>query len=397
MGIVGSSKNLLRKRGGEEEAKVEFVELFFDLVFVFAVTQISHSLLENLTLTGALQTAFLLMSVWWVWIYTSWVTNWLDPQQTAVRLMLFVLMFAGLILSTSIPAAFETRGLSFALAYAAMQLGRTLFMMWALRNHNRGNYLNFCRIAAWLLLSAVLWIAGGLAEGEARYGLWILALFVEYISPALRFWTPWLGASDIEDWNVAGGHLAERCGLFIIIALGESVLVIGATFSGLEWSAAFIQAFVASFAATVAMWFIYFNVGAGAARHHIETSSNPGRIARLAYTYIHVLLVAGIVVTAVADELVLAHPVGHHAELPTILAMIGGPALYLVGNLLFKWTCFGRAPLSHLVGLALLAVLAAFGSMLDPLPLGIATTLILIVVAVWEHVSLQGSAHRQPT
>ena len=393
MAILGSRKNLQRQRVEGEEAKVEFIELFFDLVFVFAVTQISHTLLEHLTVAGAFQAVFLLMAVWWVWVYTSWVTNWMDPRQPSVRLMLFGLMFAGLILSTSIPKAFETRGLSFALAYVAMQLGRTLFMMWALRHHNRGNFLNFCRIAIWLLVSGVFWVAGGLADGETRYVLWIVALFIDYISPAMRFWTPGLGASNLSDWDVEGGHMAERCGLFIIIALGESVLVIGATFSNLEWSEAYVQAFVASFVATVAMWFIYFNIGAAAGRHNIETSANPGRLARLAYTYIHVLLVAGIVVTAVADELVLAHPVGHHAELPLILTAIGGPTLYLFGNLLFKWTFYGRAPLSHLIGLALLAVLAAFAPLLDPLPLAIGTTLVLIVVAAWEHFSLGQTAH----
>jgi low temperature requirement protein LtrA len=154
-----------------------------------------------------------------------------------------------------------------------------------------------------------------------------------------------------------------------------------------------IAAFIASFAATVAMWWVYFNIGAEYARHRIEQCDDPGNIARLAYTYIHVLLVAGIVVTAVADELVLAHPVGHHADLPTILAVVGGPALYLLGNLLFKWACYGRAPLSHMVGLASLSLLAAIGPALDPLPLGIGSTLILIVVAVWEHVSLRGVKH----
>jgi low temperature requirement protein LtrA len=395
MAILGSRKDLQRERGTGEETKVEFIELFFDLVFVFAVTQISHTLLEHLTLTGVFEAVFLLMAMWWVWIYTSWVTNWIDPRQSAVRLMLFVLMFAGLVLSTSIPQAFGERALSFAIAYVAMQVGRSLFMVWALRHHNTGNYRNFIRISAWLVLSGVFWIAGALAGGGALVVLWIIALAIEYCAPALGFWTPGYGASNTTDWDVEGGHLAERCGLFIIIALGESVLVIGATFGGLEWSPAVIAGFIASFAATAAMWWVYFSIGADYARHRIEKSDDPGGLARLAYTYIHVLLVAGIIVTAVADELVLAHPVGHHADLPTVLAVVGGPALYLAGNLLFKWTIYGRAPLSHLGGLALLAVLSAVGPMLDPLPLGIATTLILIVVAIWEHVSLRGTAHNK--
>jgi low temperature requirement protein LtrA len=199
-----------------------FVELFFDLVFVFAVTQLSHALLEHFTLLGAIQTTLLLMAVWWVWIFTSWVTNWLDPETPAVRLMLFVLMLAGLVLSTSLPQAFGSRGLAFAAAYVFMQVGRSLFMLWALGSHSRRNLRNFQRITLWLALAGVFWIAGGLAEGTTRFGLWGLALFLEYLSPAVGFWVPGRGRSTTADWDVEGGHMAERCGLFIIIALGEA-------------------------------------------------------------------------------------------------------------------------------------------------------------------------------
>ena len=114
-----SKTNLLRSRDTHEDNRVTFVELFFDLVFVFAVTQLSHSLVEDLSVTGALHVALLLFAVWWVWIYTAWVTNWLDPQLPLVRLMLFVLMLAGLLLSASIPHAFAEAGLLFAIAYAS--------------------------------------------------------------------------------------------------------------------------------------------------------------------------------------------------------------------------------------------------------------------------------------
>jgi hypothetical protein len=135
------------------------------------------------------------------------------------------------VLSTSIPDAFGSRALTFAGAYVFMQLGRSLFMLWALRGHNPGNYRNFLRVNAWLVLSAVFWIAGALAQDNARVALWATALAVEYLSPSIGFWTPGLGRSTTADWDVEGGHMAERCALFIIIALGESVLVTGATFS----------------------------------------------------------------------------------------------------------------------------------------------------------------------
>ena len=389
----GTTKNLFRERVEGEEAKVEFVELFFDLVFVFAVTQISHALLAHLTLLGAFEAAFLLLAVWWVWVYTSWVTNWTDPRQQSVRLLLFALMLAGLLLTTSIPEAFGERSLLFATAYVAMQVGRTLFMLWALRGHNEANYRNFQRILIWLVFSGAFWIAGALAEGEARFVLWIVALALEYTSPALGFYVPGLGRSSTQDWDVDGGHMAERSALFIIIALGESVLVMGATLSEMELTQPVVFGFLASFLGTTAMWWIYFNVGADRARHRIEGSDDPGRIARIAYTYVPVLLIAGIVVTAVGDELVLAHPVGHHADLAAVLTVVGGPALYVVGNLAFKWVAAGRAPLSHLVGLLLFAGLLVVGGALDPMPLSVASTAVMLVVAAWEHFSMRSTKH----
>jgi low temperature requirement protein LtrA len=384
---AGRRRNLLRTRSEHEHGRVHFVELFFDLVFVFAITQLSHSLLEHLTLLGAMQTILLLMAVWWVWIYTSWVTNWLDPNQPTVRLMLFVLMLAGLVLSTSLPDAFESRGLVFAVAYVFMQVGRSLFMLWALGRHHPRNFHNFQRITSWLVLSGMLWLAGGFAHDAMRLGLWSVALFLEYLSPWVGFWTPGLGRSTTADWDVEGSHMAERCGLFIIIALGESILVTGATFSGLAWTPTTVAAFVAAFVGSVAMWWIYFTIGAERGSRLIAISADPGRLARLAYTYIHLLIVAGIIVAAVADELVLAHPTGH-TGVETMGAIVGGPALYLVGNILFKRTTASRLPLSHLVGLLLLALLAWLSSNTSPLMLAAAAAFVLVLVAIWEWLSL---------
>ena len=154
---------MLRERRPHEHNRVTSVELFFDLVFVFAITQISHFLLANFTPLGALETAILMLAVWWVWVFTAWITNWLDPDQTAVRLMLFALMIAGLLLSTSIPKAFEGRGLVFASAYVAMQVGRSAFFLWSVPKSDLGQHRNFIRILAWLSASGMFWIAGGLA------------------------------------------------------------------------------------------------------------------------------------------------------------------------------------------------------------------------------------------
>ncbi|HWM81222.1 MAG TPA: low temperature requirement protein A [Pseudolabrys sp.] len=384
--LTGSSTNYLRLRG-HGHATVTTVELFFDLVFVFAVTQLSHTLLEHFTPLGMLQVALLFAAVWWAWINTSWVTNWLDPRFSAVRLLLFALMLAGLFLSMSIPKAFTTHGLAFALGFAATQLIRDGFMLWALRHHHRGNFRNFQRIFTWHATALVFWIAGGFADPQTRLLVWLVALAIDTLGPSLFFRVPGLGRSTLADWDVEGGHLAERCGLFVIIALGESILITGATFANLNWDALTTVAFAQAFAGSIAMWWIYFNIGAERAAEKIAHAEDPGRMGRLAYTYLHLPIVAGIIVCAVADELVLAHPSGH-SETKLLIAGIGGPAIYLIGNALFKHTIHSHLPLSHLVGLGLLAILAAVSGWLTPLAVCTGATASLIVVAIWETRSL---------
>ena len=374
-------------------SRVTYAELFFDLVFVYAVTQISHTLLADFTPLGVLHVTMLFLAVWWVWVYTSWITNWLDPEKTPVRLLLFALTLGGLVLSTSIPSAFDGRGLWFAIAYAAMQVGKTVFL-WVVTPLSRDlARRNAIRITCWLAVSAIFWIAGGLMQGQSRLVLWAIALAIEYISPAVRFWIPRYGASSIADWVVEGGHIAERCALFIIIALGESIVVTGATFAELSWSSENVLAFGSAFVGTLAMWWIYFHKGAEAGSEEISRSSEPGRLARLAYTYLHMPIVAGIIVTAGADELVLKHP-GGHSDLKTVLSAIGGPLLFLFGTTLFKHSFRGFLQLSHGVGIVALCVLAWFASELSPLMLSVATSAIMVMVAVWESISLRSPSER---
>ena len=214
-----------------------------------------------------------------------------------------------------------------------------------------------------------------------------MALVVEYLSPVMRFWTPGLGASAIEDWYVEGGHMAERCAGFILIALGEAIVVNGATFAELTWTSETVAAFVSAFAASIAMWWIYFHRGAEAGSELISKSAESGRVARSAYTYLHMPIVAGIILSAVADEVVLKHPTGH-ADLKTALTAIGGPLVFLFGTILFKHNIRGFLQLSHGVGIIALAALAWFARELSPLMLSALTTAIMIVVAVWESLSL---------
>ena len=365
------------------------VELFFDLVFVFAITQLSHTLLAELTLDNLVRVSVLFLAVWWVWMYTAWSTNWLDPERLPVRVCLFTLTIIGLCMSVSIPHSFAERGIVFASAYMAMQVGRSLFVLWAVRRESERLKDNFQRIVLWFVLSGAFWIGGAFAEPTVRLAWWALALGIDLLAPWALYWVPGLGRSAVTDWNVDGGHMAERCGLFVIIALGESLLVTGATFAELTWDGSTVTAFFSAVLGSILMWWLYFDTGAQRGEHRMAHAGNPGRTARSAYTYVHIVIVAGIVVCAVADEVVLMHPA--HGENAAFLAILGGPACYLLGAAWFKWLTNDRKtpPLSHVAGLALIALLAwpALTHMITPLVCGIATTLVFAIVACWEAVA----------
>ncbi len=373
--------NLLR--GGGEDRRGTNVELFFDLVYVFAVTQLSHHLLASPTLVGALQTALLLTMVWLVWVYTTWVTNWLDPQRTPVRLMLVALMLGSLVLSAALPRAFEERGLWVGAAYAVMQVGRSCFAIAGLRGDRLQR--NFQRILAWCVVSGALAALGGLADDRTRAALWIAAVAVDLVGGTVGFYTPGLGRSTTTDWTISGSHIAERCQAFVLIALGESVVVIGATLGGLHTvTGAEIGAFVAAFAGVVALWWVYFDRSAEAGAQKVAESADPGRLGRSAYHFIHPVMVAGIIVTAAADERVLAHPAAM-SEVSTAWLVLGGTALFLAGDAAFKATVWRIVPwtrLAAIVALGLLGLLGAVAASASALILGALTTVVVILVAV---------------
>lgn len=376
---------LMRGRG-DGESRVTPMELFFDLVYVFAVTQLSHRLLEHLSPRGLLDTLILLLAVWWAWVYTAWITNWFDPDQRGVRLMLIAVMLGSLLMSTVIPAAFADRGLTFALTYVAVQLGRSIFVVMELRGEPALRR-NFQRIMTWSSMSGIFWVAGGFADGSPRLWLWIAAVLIDYTGPASGFVTPGLGRSTTHDWEIAGGHLAERCQLLIIVALGESILVTGATFDDLPFSLSSIAAFVVSFLGSVALWWVYFDIGAVKAGEAIETTTDPGRLGRSAYTYFHLPMIAGIIVTAVGDELTVAHPTGH-TTMATALTVLGGPALFLAGHVLFMWAIFRRVSMARVVAIFVLAAALPIAASVAPLTVAIAALLTIVAVALydtWDH------------
>jgi len=368
-------------RGSDE--RVGFAELFYDLVFVFAITRVSHVLLAHYDLKGAVQTGLLFLAIWWVWIYTTWVLNRLDPEKLSVRGLLFGLMVAGLFVSMALPEAFAERGLIFALAYCTMQIGRTLFVYLTAGKDDDLLRATYLRILIWFVASAVFWIAGGIVEPEHRLWFWVAALAIEYLGPVTGFAVPGLGRDVATNWEVRGGHLAERCGLFVIICLGETLLVSGATFSELHWDAAGLVAFLGAVAGTLGMWWVYFHIGHKRGTHQIEHSANPGALARLAFTYLHIPIVAGIVLAAVGSERAIAHPhaAGVLAESATV---IGGVALFLLGNGLFKRISANNFPLSHWVGLVLCLGALLIGPWVPLMWLNALAALILVIVALWE-------------
>lgn len=355
------------------------VELFFDLVYVFAVTQLSHTLLEHLDPAGALRTAILLLAVWWAWLYTSWVSSWFDPDRAPVRLLLLGVMLVSLVMSAAIPDAYGRLGWAFAVSYVVIQVGRTAFMALASRGRPELR-TNFVRVLIWFLMTGVLWLAGAAAAGGARTALWATAVVVEYLVPMAGFRLPGLGRSAPSVWTISGSHLAERCQLFIIIALGESILVTGATAAGLAATPATITAFVVAFLGSAALWWIYFHRTAEEGREHISRLETPSLFALTAYDYFHVIMVAGIIVTAVGDELTLSHPSGHTGT-ATAATVLGGPALFLLGVGLFHRALTGRAPWPHLAGIVALAVLALAVPVLSPLALAAASTVVALAVA----------------
>ena len=374
-------QGLLRERG-PGKARVLPIELFFDLVYVFAITQLSHLLLTHLDPHGVFQTVLLEVAVWVAWVYTAWFTNWFDPNRRVIRGVLVAVMVASLIMSASLPEAFGERGLLFAGGYVATQVFRVAFSVMAFAGYPV-QQRSFQRILFWVLMSGILWVAGGLATGATRETLWVAAVVVDLVAPAVGYFTPGLGRSSTHDWNIAGEHLAERCELFLIIALGESVLVTGATFGDLEISAPVLAAFVLAFLGSVALWWVYFDRSAGAAEAVIAASADPGRLGRSAYTYYHLPMVAGIIVAAVGDELVITEPLGHTT--PEILVtVLGGPAIFLAGHALFKFAVFGVVSQSRIAGIALLACVAGIGQTWPPVAIAAASLLVVAGVAVWD-------------
>ena len=386
-----------RRRVDGEEQRTTNLELFYDLVFVFAITQVSHLLLAHLTWEGAAEALLVLLVVWWAWNYTTWFTNELDPDSIVVRVVLIAIMLASLLMAIAIPEAFGDRALLFAGAYVAIQVGRQAFLTFAAAERGTLGRTRGAHILVWFVASGVLWIAGALADGPARTALWLAALALDYGGPLAVFWVPGLPRVASAAWNVETSHFAERFQLFIIIALGESIVLTGATTSELELDAARVVAFALSFLGSAALWWLYFNYVALIAQRRLELSPNRTEVARDGYTYLHVVMVAGVIVTAVGDELLIAHPT---EELPAreVAAVVAGPAIYLLGHALFRLRMAGSVSWRRLGGAAACVAVGAVGAFAPALAVaGLVLAVLVGVIAAEQHAGTRRRRRGEPT
>lgn len=387
----------MRRRSDGEGQRATTLELFYDLVFVFAITQVSHLLLEHLTWAGVGESALVLLVVWWSWNYTTWATNELDTESIQVRLLLIVLMLLSLLMAVAIPEAFGERALLFAGSYVAIQVGRHVFLTFYAAEAGTIEQERAARILTWFLAAGVLWIAGALVEGPARVILWLAALGLDYGAPLALYWVPGRRRLEATTWNVGTEHFAERFQLFMIIALGETIVITGATTSDLVLDAATLVAFGMAFLATAAMWWLYFDYVARIAQRRLELAPNRTVLARDGYTYLHVVMAAGIIVSAVGDELVIAHP-KEVLPAPEIAVVVAGPGLYLLAHALFRRRMTGSWGSKRLLGAVGCFAMGAVGPFVPALVLAGLVIAVLAAVIFSEHVAAARRTRRgEPT
>jgi low temperature requirement protein LtrA len=372
-----------RRSGERPEAAgaVGFIELFFDLVFVFAITQVSHLLLENLTWSGAAETAFVLVAVWWTWITVLWWTDWVGTENAVVRLELVAAMVACMLMAIAIPEAFDDRGLLFAVAYVGVRVPLHVYLFVARRREQRAG---LAALWVWSSAAAAFWIGGALVDDGARVAIWSAALLVEVGAPMLRYRTPRLGEFHLSDEQISTHHLIERFQLFIILVLGESIVLTGATAVDEQMTAARIGAIVVAVLVTAALWALYFGGDERRAQRLFAGAEDRHHLVRDAYSYLHLPIVAGLVVVAVANELVIAHP---DEQLPSeeLLALAAGPILFLLGSAAAVLRVLGTLPRRRLAAAGAVAGVALLGTALPALA---TWSLALVVLACLLRIDL---------
>jgi low temperature requirement protein LtrA len=356
-----------------EREQVTSLELFFDLVFVLAITQCTQLMSADPSWAGLGQGLLVLGVLWWAWVGYAWLTSVVDPEEGAVRGVIFAAMAAFLLVALCVPGAFDRLALAFALAYGVVRIAHIGLFVLASRGEPdlRKSVIGL----AWSTTMGVGLLAGAsLLDGLAQGALWALALAVDMGGPYF------FGA---EGWKLAPAHFAERHGLIVIIALGESIVAIGIGV-GSHLSISQGIAAVVGVALAAAMWWLYFDIVSLVASRRLE-AAEPGRVqnemARDSYSYLHFPMVAGIVLLALGMKKTIAH-VGDPLDIVPAFALLGGLAMYLLGHVAFRYRhiqTINRRRL--LLAAVLLALVPAAVEVAALVPVIVATVLVWILIA----------------
>ncbi|MFU8871461.1 low temperature requirement protein A [Micromonospora sp. SL4-19] len=393
--------NLVRKRGSPQQAT--FLELFFDLAFVFVIERIAVRVTERLARPGFTEgwmalpavgkTLLLLMPLTWVWTLGAWTTARFDSRRLPVQAVVIMSMFGVLIMSAALPTAFHGGSLAFAGAYAVIQVGRSIVFIVILRGHERQQI--YTRELVWFTLTGLLWITGALINGRVQVVLWVAAAAGDYLAARLGWPLPKRGPRRATVWAEAGGHLADRYRQFLLIALGESVLALAAAYTMGLYNVESTVAFVIGFATTVLLWRIYFYRAGQILAEAIAASKNPTHLGRVA-AFTHWIMILGIIITAVGYELTISHPLGH-TMLAWVVFILGGPALYVAGRAHFEYVVFARVSRPRIIGVIVLVLAAPLMHLLPPVLVSLTAALVLTGIAATDAARARGKPLEAPS
>jgi low temperature requirement protein LtrA len=390
-----AAPSLVRPR--EVARAVTPIELFFDLVYVFTVTQLSLSLVEQVSVRGMAQTLVLTLAVMYAWFMTVWTSNWLDVDRRPVQLMLLGLMFASLLMAASVSQAFSASPVAsffgdraglFVIGYLLIQIGRTAFAVRAFRGHRL--HQHFVNALVWEIGTGLIWIAGIACGGDAQLAVWALAVLASYAGVIAGHPLPGYKSPFSSDSQIYAEHLLERFRLFFLIALGETVLTIGNSFVGRPIGAERLIALVAAFVGTVSLWWCYFHRAEDIGREAVEQAEKPSWIVGLG-NYTLVAMVVGIVAIAVGDELAIVDP-GAGSTTSTAALVFGGPAVFILAQMAFMRFAAGEVPRSRVRACVALAVLALVTIPFSLLVAVIAASAVLLAVALADALAEDFSA-----
>ncbi|MEV5764813.1 low temperature requirement protein A [Micromonospora sp. NPDC052213] len=381
----GQGQDLLQRR--ENVRQANFLELFVDLVLVFAlagvVSRVARDIFSEDAVVRWRSMAFLLvlsLPLIWLWITTAHITSWFDPRRRKIQWIVLASAFGLLVMSTSLPYAFVGRGWAFALPYVILQCGRPLLLMPALRGHPlRQLYL---RSVLWYAATAVIWLAGAVVTGGSRATLWGVAVTIDIVAGQLRWPVPGMARpAQVSAWAMdSRHHLPERYQQFLMIALGETVLAVGITLTNEPVTVMAAAGLVVAFLSTVLLWRIYFYRSGQILAEAVAAAGDRYAAGRATGTA-HVVMVLGIVTAAVGFEIVLKHPDGR-PEPVWLVAILGGPALFLYGRIRLERIVFDRLSLRRVVAIAALAVVAVPLYFAPPLVAAVVAALVLLAVAL---------------